>query len=149
MLIQHLDQAMLWSPREIRDVSDFALKPLRSEEAASQHAAESLWQRPSQERVNNNKGEVGETFLKVTWSVLGRVGWGGLKDWREGCWRWEGEESGACCRRNRILSWPVWSQRRNFGWWLQLDAAAAASAGGVRWVGGWEGDSHWRTHSAF
>lgn len=55
-------------------MSDFPLKPLRSEKAASQHAAESLWQRPSQERVNNNKGEVGEAFLKVTWSVLGRVG---------------------------------------------------------------------------
>lgn len=39
-------------------------------------------------------------------------------------------ESGACCHRNRILSWPVWSQRRNIRWWLQLD-----TAGGVRWVG--------------
>lgn len=43
-----------------------------------------------------------------------------------------GEESRACCRRNRILSWPVWSQRRNIRRWLQLDAA-----GGVRWVDGW------------
>jgi len=49
---------------------------MRSREAVGQPAVESLWQQPSQERVNNYKGEVGEAFLKVTWSVPGRGGGG-------------------------------------------------------------------------
>lgn len=55
---------------------DFPLKPLTGKKPA----ARSLWQRPGQERVNNNKGEVGEAFLKVTWFMLGRrgVGVGGV-----------------------------------------------------------------------
>lgn len=129
MQIPHLDQALLWSSREIRDVPNFPLKPLRGKKPVRQPAVGSLWQRPGQERVNNNKGEVGEAFLKVTWSMLGRGGrgWGVLGVERGRA------ESGACCRRNRILSWPAWSQRRNIRRWLQLDA------GGVRWVdGGWE-----------
>lgn len=56
---------------------DFPLKPLRGKKPARQPAAGSLWQRPGKERVNNNKGEVGEAFLKVTWSVLGRGRVGG------------------------------------------------------------------------
>lgn len=110
----------------------FPLKPSRGEKPARQPAVESLWRRSSQERVNNNKGEVGEAFLKVTWSVPGKGRRGGRG--REGRGRW-GAEYGACCRRNRILSWPVWSQRRNIRRWLQWDAAG----GGVRWVGGWMG----------
>lgn len=56
---------------------DFPLKPLRGKKPARQPAVGSLWQRSVQERVNNNKGEVGEAFLKVMWSVLGRGG-----EWR-------------------------------------------------------------------
>ena len=156
----------------------FPLKPPRGEKPAGQPAVESLWRRCSQERVNNNKGEVGEAFLKVTWSVPGtgrrggRSGGGGGrgKKKKRGVWKsllegggggagegggrgggrgGGGAEYGACCRRNRILSWPVWSQRRNIRRWLQWDAAG----GGVRWAGGWVGrevgDSHWRMHSAF
>lgn len=53
------------------------------------------------EGVNNNKGEVGGAFLKVMWSVPGRGGETGVEEEEEGA------ESGACCRRNRILGRPV------------------------------------------
>lgn len=134
MQILHLDQALLWSFREIGHVPDFPLKPLRGTKPARQPAVWSLWQRSVQERVNNNKGEVGESLPE---SHVVCAGKGRGMEGRE--------ESGACCRRNSILSRPVWSQRRNIRRWLQLDA------GGVRWVGRREqgGDSHCRTHSAF
>lgn len=55
------------------------------------------------EGVNHNKGEVGGAFLKVMWSVPGRGGVGEERRGGEG----RGAESGACCRRNRLLGQPV------------------------------------------
>jgi len=57
------------------------LKPLRGEQPARQPAVESLWQPSGQQRVNNNKEEVGEAFLKVTWSVPGSGGGAGGGVW--------------------------------------------------------------------
>ncbi|CAB1453400.1 unnamed protein product [Pleuronectes platessa] len=41
-------------------------------------------QQPGRDRVNTNKGEVGEALPKVTWSVSGRGGGGGLEEEMEG-----------------------------------------------------------------
>lgn len=56
------------------------MKPLRGEHGSRQPAAQSRWLRSGWERVNNSKGEDGEAFLKVTWSVLGRGGEGWVGD---------------------------------------------------------------------
>lgn len=54
------------------------MKPLRGKQHSRQQAARSRWLRSGRERVNSSKGEDGEAFLKVTWSVLGRGdGWVG------------------------------------------------------------------------
>lgn len=80
MLIQHLDQALLWSSREIRDASDFPLKPPRGEEAARQPAVESLWQRPVRRGLITIKGRL----EKPSWKSRGvcREGW--VAERREG-----------------------------------------------------------------
>lgn len=85
-----------------------------------------LWRASGSGPVRRGLITIKGRLEKPSWKSHGlcREGEGGLEEQRE--------ESGACCRRNRILSWPVWSQKRNIRRWLQLDAA-----GGVRWVDGW------------
>lgn len=48
------------------------MKPLRGEPHSRQPAARSPRLLSGWERVNNSKGEDGEAFLEVTWSVPGR-----------------------------------------------------------------------------
>lgn len=120
MLIQLLDQALLWSCREIRD---FPLK-----------WGCLLWRASGQDGVNSKAGEVGEAFLKVTWSVPGKGGgWGTGNEGALERVAVETESSvGQCGVRGVILGGDC-SEMLLVVW------------GG--WVGGWGGVTHTRRHT--
>lgn len=140
MQILHLDQTLLWSSREIREHSlwnlwEASIVPgsLLLRAAGCALVGRGLitvkgrgWRSlPESHMVCAGKGG----------RVVGEVEWMGGRWWRE--------ESGACYPRNRILTWPVWSQKRNIRRWLALMLPVVwgwwMGGEGSSWVGGWEG----------